>query len=181
MTFRPISDLISATQLPKRPASIPSPHSTQGKKYIGLAYERGLASALPSALHNPWFFYHDANGPHYCSPDFILPANPKCLIILECKYTWCPEAHDQLSQLYVPVVSLALQIPTFGVVVCRNLRPSMPGCAIFNSFVDLLEASCAFSSGYHVLHWLGLPPRKTIPRKPPLKSTLRLSPNHLAI
>ena len=156
MTFRTISHLQRAC-ICSAPPNIPQAR-LKGKKAAGLRYERQLAKVLPSAIHGQWFQFFDANGPGFCQPDFCLVPSKQdnTIIVLEAKYTWCPEAHDQLWDLYVPVVQKSFQMPTFGAVVCKNLRPGMNGCAIFNTFRDIAEASRSYQDrGRYVWYWLG--------------------------
>lgn len=123
MSHRNISGLTYAAR-----AVCPFPdHSrARGAKALGLRYERAIGWELPDdAEHNPWFSFHDANGRGHCSPDYMFLAQGT-MVLIECKYTWVPEAHTQLSQLYAPVVERALGYPTIGIVVCRNLIPAMP-------------------------------------------------------
>lgn len=75
------------------------------------------------------------------------------ILILEAKYTWCPEGHCQLEQLYIPVVSAAWGLPVAGLVVCKKLIPGMDGVAVAG---DLDTALRNLAVGRRcALHWLG--------------------------
>lgn len=90
-------------------------------------YLQVLAKSLEAKLeHNPWFQYNDLNGPHACSPDFILNFGDR-VVVIEVKVTWLPSAISKLRNLYLPVVSRILR-PTKigGIVLCKNLTPEAP-------------------------------------------------------
>lgn len=136
--------------------SLPPPHAGKGRprgaKAAGVRFERELAKALPVARHGQWFQFIDANGHGWCQTDLLLEF-PECMVVLEAKYTWTEEGHGQVDRLYGPVVARAFGKPTFGLVVCRALRDSMPEVLIQ---AHLGEAILWAEKRKRVaLHWLG--------------------------
>jgi hypothetical protein len=122
-----------------RRAQCPWPTTrSRGAKAQGLRYERAIGALLPAgAEHNPWFEFEDANGRGFCSPDFLLAQGVgDSLAILECKYTWVPEAHTQMELLYKPVLQAVFKQPVLAVAICRNLVPAMPGNLVICSSLD---------------------------------------------
>lgn len=96
------------------------------EKKVG-TYLEILARSLDAKLEkNPWFQYNDMNGPHACSPDFILNYSG-LVIVIEVKVTWLPSASAKLKNLYIPIVSRILRPEKIGgIVLCRNLTPEAP-------------------------------------------------------
>ena len=137
-----------------RPASIPLARP-RGAKAAGLRYEQALASTMPIAKHGVWFTFRDKNGLGWCQTDLLLPYGGTCFV-LECKYSWTFAGHEQIEQLYVPVVSKALGRRVRGLVVCRRLATWMPADVIVCS--DVYSALRAAEDGRRtVWHWLGTP------------------------
>ena len=124
MSYRVIKNLQLATQMTGRPQAIPIGRP-RGAKALGVRYEKLVAKQLPSAKHGIWWSFRDGNGPGYCQTDLLMQIG-NAMVVLEVKYTWLPEAHGQLSQLYVPVVEKATGLRTVGVVVCKRLVVGMP-------------------------------------------------------
>lgn len=148
--MRQIEGLVWARPCP-RPAGIPRGRP-RGAKLAGIRYEQRLAEALPEARHGLWFAFLDKNGPGYCQPDLMLGRGGTCFV-LEVKYSWTLDGHRQLEQLYLPVVQLAIQRPTVGLVVCRRLTEGMRGTRTVGSLAEGLESARA---GHRtVWHWLG--------------------------
>jgi len=136
----------------QRPAGMPFGRP-RGAKAQGLRYERLLAQALPSAKHGQWFEFEDANGRGVCQTDLLLGRNGRC-VVLECKYTWTPDGHQQLERLYLPVVQMALQRPVVGVVAAKKLVMGLP----VQVASDLDEAMRIAMEGRRVVwHWTGVP------------------------
>lgn len=106
-----------------RPACIPIARP-RGVKAAGLRYERALARALPGTLPGRWFEFEDAAGHGFCQTDLLLGWEGHACV-LECKYTWTREGHQQLEELYLPVVQAALSRPVLGLQVCRRLVPEL--------------------------------------------------------
>ena len=106
-----------------RPACIPKGRP-RGAKREGIRYERGLADRLDPRVwvYGQWWEYIDDRGHGYCQTDFHYAAGDS-VIVLECKLTWTPEGHQQIAQLYAPVLSAALRVPVLGIVVARKLLP----------------------------------------------------------
>lgn len=149
---RIVQGLVQAEVLSERPKCIPVSRPRAAGKKAGLRYERALGRQLPQAQHGKWFRYMDYEGWHYCQPDYILPLGDE-IVILECKYTWTPEAYMQIEGLYVPVVGRALGRPTWGVQVCKRLLPASRSSVIRG---DLASALVAARQGHRAcLHWLG--------------------------
>jgi len=104
----------------------------------GLAYERKVIAALRRAApdlctgleHNPWFKYQDSTDPARikvcCLDGLVAGESANFALVLEVKRTWIPEASVKLKSLYIPVVEHVFKLPTFGLVVCKNLTPDSP-------------------------------------------------------
>jgi hypothetical protein len=153
MPHRRVVGLVFAEQCP-RPKSIPVNSKPRGVKAKGLSFERAAAKALPGAKHGLWFMYTDANGRGYCSPDLLLET-PKAVFVFECKLSNVDEARSQLSELYLPVVGLALAKPAFGIVLVKAVTREKSVSLITDSVSKacLLAQSCI-----PTLHWLGRGP-----------------------
>lgn len=139
----------------QRPGGLPQARP-RGAKAAGLRYERSLASALPCpAKHGQWFEFEDSAGRGICQPDLLVNWQGH-LLVLEAKYSWCPEGHQQIDGLYLPVVGLALRRPVSGLVVVRRMLGQMPSWARRASSLD--EAASLALAGHRVVwHWLGVP------------------------
>lgn len=135
-----------------RPAWARTRRRPRGACGIGLRYESALAKALPSALHNPWYRFEDANGPGWASPDILTKWQGQT-VVLECKLTDYAEAETQLRDLYFPLLEHFYRMPVRGIVVVRSLsarpNPSRVVCG-------LAEALAA--PGIPIWHWLGRGP-----------------------
>lgn len=101
---------------------------------LGLRYERRVGRELQAHVdrgnfvkleHNPWFTFYDSYGAAHCCPDFLLYGSSG-IVVVEVKLTWIAEALDKLMDLYCPVVSVALGMPTRPLVICRSLTPMSP-------------------------------------------------------
>jgi len=149
---RQITGLLWAAEC--QPPAFAGKARPRGAKALGLQYERQLAAAFPHGRAGQWFSFVDANGSGYCQPDLllVLPEGP---LVMECKLTWVPEAHSQLTQLYLPVVSMALGKPARGLVVCKHLTPSAPEAE--GNWQDALACG-------KIWHWLG-PQQSKAPRR----------------
>ena len=102
----------------------------------GKAYERKVLRALVEKyplIPNPWFEFQDENGGGMASPDGVI-ALQDATIVVEVKLSWTFEAHQQLSQLYFPLLEKFTQNPTKGIVICKNLRPQVPKGLLVDSF-----------------------------------------------
>lgn len=167
MSFRSIKGIISAELLSERPKCIPHGRAW-GAKAAGLRYQRAFGKAIGrSALDGPWFQFRDLNGNGFCQPDFVINL-PSVAVILECKYTWTPEAFAQIELLYLPVVAEALKKPTFGFQVCKRLTPSAhSACRVVGMLGNGLVLA---NSGHRVaLHWLENTPISLVPSAEQLK------------
>jgi hypothetical protein len=140
----------------KRLFSKPKPSNLAAKQ--GLRYENRVGKELQLHVnkgnfirleHNPWFTFSDVFGTNNCSPDFLLWTEGvfvEGLIIVEVKLTWVEEAAHKLTDLYCPVISAALTVPTTPLVICRNLtRLSPPAQATLRD---------ALASPFRLLQWL---------------------------
>lgn len=119
---RKVSGLKWARELEAKPTYIPVSRP-RGVKAFGTRYEKILHAELgPGWLRGRWFEYEDANGLGCCQVDFMGVQGR--LWLLETKYTWTPEGHEQLEELYAPVVARArgVEESSIGLVlVCKNL------------------------------------------------------------
>ena len=171
---RVILNLRWAHALTSRPDCIPASRP-RGAKAAGLRFERALAKQLPTALHGTWFAFEDAQGRGFCQTDIIYSLLPTYIAVIEVKYTLVPGAHSKLSNLYLPIVSMAMQRPTVGVVAVKNLDPRYRRGRIHT---DLEEAALhASESGYpSLLQWSGQqlipPPSKAVRREATLRSPI---------
>lgn len=167
MSFRVVKGLISAELLSERPKCIPRGRA-RGAKAAGLRYQRAFGKAIGrSALDGPWFSFRDREGHGYCQPDFVINL-PSVAVVLECKYTWTPEAFAQIELLYLPVLELALGKPTFGFQVCKRLVPQAhSACKVVGMLGNGLVLA---NSGTRVaLHWLENTPVSLVPSAEQLK------------
>lgn len=137
-----------------RPAHIPRSRP-RGTKADGLRFEKNVAKALPDATYGLWFEFGDSEGHAFCAPDLVLRSSWGTFII-EIKRTEVPEARTQLSELYIPVVSLALGgPPAMGIIVAKNLaQDSLKRCdAVTDTLAHAMQL--ALGGKIPVLHWLG--------------------------
>lgn len=157
---RVIRGLKWARALDARPSCIPVGRP-RGAKAAGLRYERALAAALPGAKHGQWFEFEDLAGRGYCQVDLLLDSGLRKdslgrvkLLILESKYTWTFEGHQQIEGLYRPVVERAYGCSVLGIVVAKRLIPGVQGIArICGGLEEAIAAGAG--GGRVVLHWLG--------------------------
>ncbi len=120
--MRLVQGLRWARALEGWPSFMPKPRARRASaKAAGLAYERALRLEIPSALP-VWFEFEDRLGRAWCQVDGLILGRQSALV-LEAKLTWLLEAHLKMEGLYLPVVSRALQLPTFGIVVAKRLLP----------------------------------------------------------
>lgn len=124
----------------------------RGAKALGLNYEDKLARALPAAEHGVWFEFADRHGRGFCQPDLILRSRG-AMVVLEAKYTWCPEGYSQVDELYKPVLEKTYGLRVVGIQVCKVLVPELEG-----EVTSSLEGAIgtAMAGGLVTLHWLGL-------------------------
>jgi hypothetical protein len=138
---------------------LPRPKTTEGRS--GLSYEKKFVEALRKTLsgpkqevvieHNSWFIYKTLDAEKICCPDVIIVDLENAFaIIIEVKQTFVPNALEKLCDLYCPVVSRALKIPTKPLVVCRSLAPGGPNPSSRIAF--------ALTSEYPLYQWLGTGP-----------------------
>lgn len=131
-----------------------APRGLKGAKARGLAFEKQLLEALgPKAQGGVWFEFCDRNGRGFCQPDIMLKLGHQTVLILEVKYTWTPEGHQQLENLYRPVVREVLghQWLLHTVQVCKLLSPDTPRHCVHTQLVDAIAASTC--GRLAVLHW----------------------------
>lgn len=136
----------SLRQFPK-----PKPSNPAARR--GLQYENRVGRELTKQVgkngfikceHNPWFIFTDKYGTNNCSPDFLL-WHERGIIIVEVKLTWVEVAFAKLSELYVPVIVEALQVPVKPLVICRNLTNNAP--------IASLSLKAAIENNNPLLHW----------------------------
>jgi hypothetical protein len=150
---RTIRNLQWAKALPAKPRGIPQSRP-RGRKAAGLRYEKAFAKTLPDAIHGQWFEFEDAKGYGVCQTDLLLHGK-NTVLILENKYTWTPDAYQQLYGLYFPVVQAAFGKEVLGVQVCKVLVPGLPKRVQVESTLE--EAVRAAREGKDaVLHWIGV-------------------------
>lgn len=154
MATRLIQDLVFAEHV-QPPAFATAKRRPRGAKGLGLQYEREFVKQFPTGLHNPWFKFHDRNGPGLCSMDLLLQT-PMGIVIWECKLTNTIEADMQLTGLYGPIVQHVYRTPVFGAVVQRHLQRSTD---LRRVVTTLEEAQAHMAAGQiPILHWLGRTP-----------------------
>lgn len=141
----------------------------RGAKALGIRYERALARALPSAIHGQWWEYEDLNGHGWCQTDLILLVGSE-IVVLEAKYSWVEKGHEQMEELYLPVVSMALGQTPLAIQVCKNLRYGARHVS-----PDLASALALARRSRSVLHWLGVGPLLGEARPEPLVLAEQLS------
>lgn len=129
---------------------------TQAQKQ-GYRYENRVARELLAHAnrghftrleHNPWFSFRDIYGSGNCSPDFLLWIDQATVIIVEVKLTWVEVAAHKLAELYYPVITEALGVNAWPLIICRNLGPKSP-----KPKHSLREA---MASEFRLLHWAEL-------------------------
>lgn len=138
--MRQVSGLRWAKRMEARPGFIPIGRP-RGAKAQGIRYEKALGLALgPEARRGVWWEFEDAQGHGYCQTDFLLEL-AQGSVILEVKYTWVPEGHQQIEGLYGPVVAAALGKPAVGLVVAKRLVQSnmMVGVVVAGELKQALE------------------------------------------
>lgn len=105
--------------------------ASNSKGYVGLKFQRAAIKAIKDAVNkefiveaDPWFIYNEG---FVCSPDCLI-IDKECgfIVVVEIKYTYTPAAIEKLHELYCPVVSKALALPTKPLVLVKNLVPDCP-------------------------------------------------------
>lgn len=130
------------------------PHSKpRGAKAKGVSYEKALGRALPMARRGQWWAFRDARGAGVCQTDILLERDAWALV-LEAKYTWTIEGHEQLERLYLPVVEKALGKRVVGLVVCKKLIPEARCVNITGDFEKAVKLAATGRSV--ALQWLGV-------------------------
>lgn len=153
MACRHIVGLVAAERCEK-PPFIPESRPRKAAKRYGKAFERSVAKRT-GGIYGQWFHYRDLNGEGYCQTDVILLLDGVA-IVLECKLTDVSAAQEQLRHLYLPVVRMALQRPSRGIVVTRHLtRESELSRVCLRMGQALALASETF---FPTLHWIGRGP-----------------------
>lgn len=130
----------------------------RGAKREGLRYERQIAQAFgPTAKHGQWLVFEDQNGLGWAQPDILFPLRNE-LFVLEAKYTWVPEAHTQLGQLYLPLLEAVFESSRiYGIVMVKALTPMARKNFICSTMERALEMA-RLGTGAPVLQWLGTGP-----------------------
>jgi len=145
--MRHITDLEWARTC-EHPRCIPKTRRLYGAKAAGIRYEKSVAKAIPGAIRGQWFEFYDANGHGYCQTDVLVIGKANTLVI-ECKLTDTEQAYEQLSRLYLPVVSMAFERHVIGLVVVRHLTKTSPRARVHENIIE------AISLGGGLVHWLG--------------------------
>jgi hypothetical protein len=157
---RSIAGLRWARTLDEKPNFLPVGRP-RGAKAEGLRYERALAKGLGAKFRwGLWWEYRDAGGIRYCQTDFFGKAK-EWVILLESKLTWTVDAEEQLHELYIPVVAMALKVPrsqVLPIVVCKYLTrsASRPVCDTLKEAIHAaMEINAPFCPVWH--HLGGIP------------------------
>lgn len=130
----------------------------RGAKREGLRYEKQIAQAFgPTAKHGQWITFEDKNGLGWAQPDLLFPKGNE-LFVLEAKYTWVPEAHTQIGQLYLPLLEAVFESSKiFGIVMVKSLRPEAKRHFICSTMERAMEIA-RLSGECPVMQWLGTGP-----------------------
>lgn len=124
----------------------------RGIKGQGHTYEGKLAKKLGVEwLHGQWFQFGDLSGPGWCQPDFLL-IQPNFVVLLECKLSWTPIGHLQMSELYEPILIEHFKLPILKIQVCKNLTKQTPWNSITPDLPNAIEL--AAKNQPSVWHWL---------------------------
>ena len=155
-TYRTVEGLRAAGRINPRGQG----RASNNAAALGLRYERSIGKELrrlgnsdPDFIqleHNPWFEFTDRYGNGQCSPDFIIHRRGT-IIVAEIKLTYTPMALRKLTDLYIPVIHVALDghndISLFPLVICKSLTPEAPHAAF--------RVADALYCDYPLLHWFG--------------------------
>lgn len=88
-------------------------------KYVNKWIEQEGRTEL-APIYQPWIQFEDANGWGLASPDIVLVA-PDRVVVLEAKLSQTAAAEHQLVKTYFPLLSLLFAKPVFGIQVCKNM------------------------------------------------------------
>jgi hypothetical protein len=100
--------------------------SRRGAKGAGVRYERKVHRQLElkyefSYFPSVWLRYVDEGRIFYCQPDGLLFLHSlRRLVVVEAKIKHCPEAYDQITKLYMPVLSKIF--PRWKLAACEVVR-----------------------------------------------------------
>lgn len=130
-----------------------APSRPRGAKRQGVKYEKELAKAIPDAIHGQWIEFCDRHGTGWAQPDLLLRGK-RAILVLEAKLSWTFEGHQQVDNLYCPLCEAIWQLPAFGVVVTRGLRPMPRGFSVVRNLNEALAGARAGRK--MVLHWIGV-------------------------
>lgn len=130
----------------------------RGAKREGLRYEKQIANAFAgTAKHGQWITFEDKNGLGWAQPDILFPKGNE-LFVLEAKYTWVPEAHTQIGQLYLPLLEAVFESSRiFGIVMVKALVPAAKRHFICSTMERAMEIA-RMSGEAPVMQWLGTGP-----------------------
>ena len=142
-----------AARLTGRPGCI-SVGRARGIKALGVRYEKAFEKWIGpgEATRGVWFEFEDKNGHGYCQVDFLIRGEGE-VFVLELKHTWNEGAHVELEKLYLPIVSLAMKAPAFGLVVAKRLTPESRRVKVVAGLEE--GKAQARSARRVVFHWLG--------------------------
>ena len=143
-----------------------APPRLTGLKAKGLAYQRRLGKMLQrlvdtaaatggpwagsKLLAEVWLRFHDANGPGYAQPDFIIHL-PDLAIVIDAKLTHTPLVEPQLFGLYKPLVEKLLGVPAVCVEAFYNPGVKPLGRA---QAIEALEELFDFDTDFYAWHSL---------------------------
>lgn len=140
-----------------RPKFIPTPKRLRGTKRLGIAYEKALAKALPSATHGQWFEYRSESGPSWCQTDLLLESARR-VVVVEAKLTDLSGARQQLDELYLPVLRVAYPTKSIHAIIALRHVTNVPeDVEIWDKFSEALWAAREIGPA-PVFHWLGKGP-----------------------
>ncbi len=127
----------------------------RGAKRAGLQYERAIANAFgTTAKHGQWIAFEDKNGLGWAQPDILFPKGLE-LFVIEAKYTWVPEAHSQIGQLYQPLLEAVFESSRIhGIVMVKSLRPEAKRHFICSTMERAMEVA-RLAGEAPILQWLG--------------------------
>jgi len=156
----PNKTLITKVEQGVPPAFTTGQRNQKGARRLGYLFEDKINKELSKLLGkqyaaNPWLkFYVKDEGSRECQLDgmYIDVAN-KLVTVVECKYTFCPEAWYQINTLYRPVIEAWFpNFKTRGVQVFKNFLPQVkyPELPEVIELKDIIDPS--WSGGNKVCH-----------------------------
>lgn len=81
---------------------------------------------MPDLLYHQWLAFEDAVGPGRCEPEAFL-IRPTEVLLFEVKLTGCRYGHEQLQELYTPLLAHLYKRPVRCLQICRAVHAETPG------------------------------------------------------